>query len=68
MDKAFDKHLHPALIIAIKILKEIKSSDSFLGESVTALCTINSLCVPLGIFLTKVNIIVNGSPCGGLHL
>ena len=54
VDKAFDKYLNPSLKSAIHVLKEMTEEESFLGENLSGMCTINSLCVPLGVFLSKI--------------
>ena len=54
VDRAYDKNLNPALTAAINVLKEMKEEETFLGQYLSGVCTINSLSVPLGVFLSKV--------------
>ena len=54
VEKAFEKHLSQSLTAAINVLKEMKEKESYLGQNLAGGCTINSLCVPVGVFLSKV--------------
>ena len=54
VDKAFDKNLNPSLTAAIEVLKTMKEEERTLGETLSGVCTINSLCAPLGVFLSRI--------------